>query len=121
MIKNHWLTTEQYLVVSVMKTLDSARGSISGHRFPGGHEMVIFRLIGSNHWAKPTRELHDWNPTLTDSEKMSCDNITCFLKGSQVSRIRRETHAFQSVDTLSRHTLYFSRSEGIHLSHYIYN
>ncbi len=35
------------------------------------------------------------------------------LQGSQVSRIHRETHAFQPVHTLSRHTLYFSRWEGI--------
>ncbi len=33
------------------------------------------------------------------------------MQGSQVSRIHRETHAFQPVHTLSRHTLYFSRWE----------
>lgn len=43
MTKNHWLTKEQGVMVSKMKTLDSARGSISGRRFPGGHEKVIFQ------------------------------------------------------------------------------
>ena len=33
------------------------------------------------------------------------------LQGSQVSRIGRETHAFQPVHTLTRHTLYFSRKK----------
>ena len=33
------------------------------------------------------------------------------FQGSQVSRIGRETHAFQPVHTLTRHTLYFSRKK----------
>ena len=33
------------------------------------------------------------------------------MQGSQVSRIGRETHAFQPVHTLTRHTLYFSRKK----------
>ena len=32
-------------------------------------------------------------------------------QGSQVSRIRRETHAIRPIHTLTRHTSYFSRRE----------
>ncbi len=39
--------------------------------------------------------------------------IPSLFQRSQISRIYRETHAFQPVHTLSRHTLYFSRCEGI--------
>ena len=43
-----------------------------------------------------------------------CSIIECplsYIQGSQLSRIRRETHAIQPMHTLTRHTSYFSRRE----------
>ena len=39
------------------------------------------------------------------------DSAMVEKQGSQVSRIRRETHAIQPMHTLKRHTSYFSRRE----------
>ncbi len=68
-------------------------------------------VLRSNHWAKPTRELHNWYPHLSDNEKMSCDKVTahaffsyklksyfCFF----MNYLKIKTQTFKSTDSWKR-------------------